>query len=99
VVNTAQGKGGNGGRIDALQDLARNGVSLSGVRLEDAWLEGIQLEGASLPRASLRNAQILGARHAPPGWREWMLARGAMEGESVDELSTSQTFSQDWRAV
>jgi len=62
VVNTAQGKGGNGGRIDALQDLAHNGVSLAGVRLEDAWLEGIRLEGASLPRASLRNAVLRGAK-------------------------------------
>ena len=167
VVNTAQGKGGSGGRVDALQDLAGNGVSLAGVRLDEAWLEGLRLEGASLPRASLRNAilqgaklrganlqgadltganltgadlrdavlkgaevsgavlataelegadlselrgwdmlasvsytQILGARHAPPGWREWMLARGAVEEDTVDDLtSPGQTFSQDWRAV
>jgi hypothetical protein len=62
VVNTAQGKGGSGGRVDALQDLVRNGVSLAGVRLDDAWLEGIRLDGASLPRASLRGTMLQGAR-------------------------------------
>jgi Pentapeptide repeats (8 copies) len=165
VINTAQGKGGSGGRVDALQDLVRNGVSLAGVRLDDAWLEGIRLTGASLPRASLRYAilqgaslrganlqgadltgvdltgadlrdavlkdaqvtgailstaqlagadldglrdwesvghvsyaRIDGARHAPPGWREWMLARGAGDGDPGEE-GMEQSFSQDWRAV
>ena len=61
VVNSAQGKGGSGGRIDALQDLNRNGISLAAVRLDGAWLEGIQLPGANLVRASLREAQLSGA--------------------------------------
>jgi hypothetical protein len=167
VVNTAQGKGGSGGRIDALQDLVTNGVSLAGVRLDEAWLDGIQLAGARLERASLRKAilrganlqranlqgadltgadltgadlrdailkdatvaravlsaadlegadlaqlqdwealasvsytQIAGVRHAPPGWRDWILERGAIDGEPAEELPTSgQTFSQEWRTV
>lgn len=167
VVNTAQGKGGSGGRIDALQDLVANGVSLAGVRLDGAWLDGIHLAGARLERASLRNAILRGAdlrranlqgadltgadltgadlreailkgatvagaalsaadlsgadlaelhgwealasvsytqiadvRHAPPGWRDWILARGAIDGEPAEELPTSgQTFSQEWRTV
>ena len=61
VVNSAQGKGGSGGRIDALQDLNRNGISLAGVRLDGAWLEGIQLPGAHLPHAGLREANLSGA--------------------------------------
>jgi pentapeptide repeat protein len=61
VVNSAQGKGGSGGRIDALQDLNRNGVSLAGVRLDGAWLEGIDLRGAKLSRAGLREANLRGA--------------------------------------
>jgi hypothetical protein len=61
VVNTAQGKGGSGGRIDALQDLVRNGVSLAGVRLDGAWLEGLELSGADLRRASLAGANLRGA--------------------------------------
>jgi hypothetical protein len=167
VVNTAQGKGGSGGRIDALQDLVHNDVSLAGVRLDGAWLDGITIPGAKLERASLRDAilrganlrganlqgadltgadltgadlrdailkrstvakamisaadlegadlselrdweavasvsyaRILGVRHAPPGWREWVLARGAVEGDSAEELpSSGQTYSQEWRTV
>jgi hypothetical protein len=61
VVNSAQGKGGSGGRIDALQDLNRNGISLAGVRLDGAWLTGIDLHGAALSSASFRGAILRGA--------------------------------------
>ena len=44
VVNSAQGKGGSGGRIDALEDLNRNGISLAGVRLDG--LAGVWGHGA-----------------------------------------------------
>ena len=166
MINTAQGKGGSGGRVDALQDLVRNGVTLAGVRLDGAWLEGVRLKGANLTLASLRNtilrgaslrganlqgadltgadltgadlrgaifkgaemagatlaaaelrgadlsdlrgweslgsvsyAQIEGVRHAPPEWKEWMLARGALEGAGMEDEAGQQSFSQDWRAV
>lgn len=61
VINSAQGKGGSGGRIDALQDLNRHEVSLAGVRLDGAWLESVALPGAKLTRASLRDANLQGA--------------------------------------
>ncbi len=61
VVNSAQGKGGSGGRIDALQDLNRNQISLAGVRLDGAWLETIALPGARLRQASLCEANLIGA--------------------------------------
>jgi hypothetical protein len=44
VINTAQGKGGNGGRIDALQDLNDDGIPLVAVDLSgDAYLRNINL--------------------------------------------------------
>ncbi len=61
VVNSAQGKGGSGGRIDALQDLNQNKISLAGVRLDGAWLESIALPGARLSFASLKEANLKGA--------------------------------------
>lgn len=66
VINSAQGKGGSGGRIEALGDLLRNGVSLAGIRLDDAWLEGVQLPAAVLVRGSclrtnLTRANLSGA--------------------------------------
>jgi hypothetical protein len=53
VINTAQGKGGSGGRIEALQELNADGVSLTGVDLSGAFLHGVQLRKARLSRANL----------------------------------------------
>ena len=53
VINTAQGKGGSGGRIEALQELDQDGVPLVGVDVSGAFLQGIRLPGASLLRADL----------------------------------------------
>ena len=64
VINSAQGKGGSGGRIEALADLLRNGVSLAGIRLDDAWLEGVQLPEAVLFRASMQRANLSRANFA-----------------------------------
>ncbi len=56
VINTAQGKGGSGGRIEALQELNRDRVPLTGVDLSHAFLQGIRLEKAQLSRADLSAA-------------------------------------------
>ena len=61
VINTAQGKGGSGGRIDALQDLNADGVALTGVNLQDAFLQNIKLPNANLLRATLSSADMRGA--------------------------------------
>ena len=164
VVNSAQGKGGSGGRVDALRDLNRNGVSLAGVKLDGAWLEGVELRGAKLTRAGLRDANLSGAsfqeanlegadltdanltganlagaflkgadfsgarlgtadlrgadltdirgwnsirtasylliegiRHAPPGFRQWAVANGAVEAEAAEP--GNEGFSTIFRRV
>ena len=53
VINTAQGKGGSGGRIEALQELDEDSVPLVGVDVSGAFLQGIRLPKASLVRADL----------------------------------------------
>jgi uncharacterized protein YjbI with pentapeptide repeats len=58
VINTAQGKGGSGGRIEALQELNSDGISLVGVDVSGAFLQGIRLERARLVRASLNAADL-----------------------------------------
>jgi uncharacterized protein YjbI with pentapeptide repeats len=58
VINTAQGKGGSGGRKEALQELVADGVDLVGVDVSDAFLMGVQLPRANLARASLRGADL-----------------------------------------
>jgi hypothetical protein len=52
VINTAQGKGGSGGRIEALQELDGDGVPLVGVDVSGAFLQGIHLPKARLLRAT-----------------------------------------------
>lgn len=61
VINTAQGKGGNGGRIDALQELNEDKVPLVGVDVSGAFLQGLQLEKANLARATLNAADVRNA--------------------------------------
>jgi hypothetical protein len=58
VINTAQGKGGSGGRIEALQELNADHVSLTGVDAGGAFLRGIQLERAHLERCDLHAADL-----------------------------------------
>jgi pentapeptide repeat protein len=58
VVNTAQGKGGSGGRIEALQELNADGVPLIGVDASGAFLHGVHLAGAKLVRANLSSADL-----------------------------------------
>jgi uncharacterized protein YjbI with pentapeptide repeats len=64
VINTAQGKGGSGGRIEALQELNADRVPLVGVDVSSAFLQGLNLKGANLMRsdfssADLRNAMLV----------------------------------------
>jgi hypothetical protein len=58
VINTAQGKGGSGGRKEALQELVADRVDLVGVDVSDAFLMGVRLPNANLARANLRAADL-----------------------------------------
>ena len=58
VINTAQGKGGSGGRIEALQELNADGVPLVGVDVSSAFLQGLTLERANLLRADFSGADL-----------------------------------------
>jgi len=62
VINTAQGKGGSGGRMDALQELNHDHVSLVGVNAAGAFLMGVRLEKAHLNRADLSKADLRDGR-------------------------------------
>jgi len=58
VVNTSQGKGGSGGRIDALQELNADRVPLVGVDVSGAFLQGVRLDKARLLRANFSAADV-----------------------------------------
>jgi uncharacterized protein YjbI with pentapeptide repeats len=61
VINTAQGKGGSGGRIEALQELNEDKIPLVGVDVSSAFLQGLKLERASLIRADFSAADLRGS--------------------------------------
>src|ERR1700730_18432516 len=58
VINAAQGKGGSGGRIEALQELDHDGVPLVGVDASGAFLQGIRLPDATLNRCDLHGSDL-----------------------------------------
>jgi Pentapeptide repeats (8 copies) len=58
VINTAQGKGGSGGRLEALQELNADRVPLVGVDVSGAYLQNIHLQKARLVRANFSGADV-----------------------------------------
>ena len=58
VINTAQGKGGSGGRIEALEELNADHISLTGVDVSSAFLQGLRLPHARLARSTLGAADL-----------------------------------------
>ena len=88
VINSAQGKGGSGGRVEALGDLLRNRISLAGINLDGAWLEGVQLPGATMVRSSLvqtnlANANLVGANLEGADFRNAILVTANLTGANL----------------
>jgi hypothetical protein len=61
VLSAAQGKTGNGGRIEALQELHADGVPLIGVDAHGATLLAVRLPGAEMFQANLDSALLFAA--------------------------------------
>jgi len=87
VINSAEGKGGNGGRIEAVEELNADGVSLVGVNLSSAFLMGVQLPKAKLARANFdgadaRHADLAGATITDASLRSANLRGAKLQGAS-----------------
>jgi Pentapeptide repeats (9 copies) len=87
VINSAEGKGGNGGRIEALEELNADGVSLVGVNLSSAFLMEVRLPKGKLARAifdgaDARNADLTGASMADANLRTANFRGAKLEGAS-----------------
>jgi uncharacterized protein YjbI with pentapeptide repeats len=90
VINTAQGKGGSGGRIDALQELNADHVPLVGVDVSTAFLQGLRLEHADLLRsdfsaADLRSSDLRGADFTSANLRSANFRYSNLEGASFTD--------------
>jgi uncharacterized protein YjbI with pentapeptide repeats len=61
LINSAQGRGGDGGRVAALHSLHRDSVLLNGVDVHGADLVELHLPGGNLAYSNLQNTRIYGA--------------------------------------
>ncbi|HEX3356180.1 MAG TPA: pentapeptide repeat-containing protein [Tepidisphaeraceae bacterium] len=112
VINSAQGKGGSGGRIEALQELNHDHVSLLGVDVSDAFLQGVDLHDADLSRADfssadMRNANLSGTKLEEADMRWTNLVNGDLSGadlngtnlEEADLDGADLAGVKNWRSV
>jgi len=61
VINAGEGKGGSGGRIEALQDLASDNISLKGLNLSKSVLDRLKLPRTILAQTDFSSASLYGA--------------------------------------
>jgi hypothetical protein len=102
VINTAQRKGGNGGRIEALQELKADGISLVGVDVSGGFLQSIRLQRASLARsnfsaADLRDSDLTSADLSDADLRSANLRHSILRSANLEhaDLMDADLFSAD----
>jgi hypothetical protein len=94
VINTAQGKGGGGGRIEALQELNDDHQPLVGLDASGAFLQGVRLDGANLLRCNLqatdlRDSHLAGADLEYADFRSANLRSGDLQRANLRNANLS----------
>lgn len=87
VVNTSQGKGGSGGRIEALQELNADRVPLVGVDVSGAFLQGIRLGRARLLRANFSAADVREGKFQSADFTDANLRSANFRGSDLSEVT------------
>ena len=95
MINTAQGKGGSGGRIDALQELNADKVPLVGVDVSSAFLQDLNLRNASLLRSNFSSADLRNANLAGVDFTLANLRTANLRGAILDHAKCIQTDMED----
>ena len=91
VINTAQGKGGSGGRIEALQELNADKVPLVGVDVSSAFLQGLNLKNANLLRSDFSSADLRNSNLAGVDFTLANLNSANLRGAALDRAKCLQT--------
>ena len=106
VINTAQGKGGSGGRIEAMQELNADKIPLVGVDAAHAFLQGVKLPKANLLRADFEAADlrdcVLEAAHLESSNLKYVNFRGGnLKGAHLREsdLESADFFEANLRGA
>jgi hypothetical protein len=95
VINTAQGKGGSGGRIEALQELNADKVPLVGVDVSSAFLQGLNLEHADLLRSDFSSTDLRNSRLAGVDFTLATLNSANLRGADLDGALCVETDLRD----
>ncbi len=95
VINTAQGKGGSGGRIEALEELNHDRVPLVGVDAQGAFLMGLRLDGAPLARANFSSADLRGCHFHSTDLSFATLAGANFRGCDLESANLENTNLSD----
>jgi hypothetical protein len=95
VINTAQGKGGSGGRIDALQELNADNVPLVGVDVSSAFLQGLKLEHANLRRSNFSAADLRGSDLSGANFSDADLHAANFRGSNLQQASFEDADMSD----
>src|SRR5271165_4256285 len=95
VIDMAEGKGGNGGRIEALEELNADGVSLVGVNLSAAFLMGVRLPKGKLARANFDGADARSAEMAGANVEDASLRSANFRGARMEGVSFARSVLND----
>lgn len=95
VINTAQGKGGSGGRIEALQELNQDGIPLVGVNVSGAFLQAIHLRNARLRRSDFSDADVRNSDFESSGLEDSNLRSGNFRQSNFQNASLAGAEMQD----
>lgn len=95
VVNTSQGKGGSGGRIEALQELNADRVPLVGVDVAGAFLQGIRLDKARLLRANFSTADIRDAKFPAADFTDADLRSANLRGANLSQATLQRAIMDE----
>jgi hypothetical protein len=95
VINTAQGKGGSGGRIEALQELNEDKIPLVGVDVSSAFLQGIHLGHANLLRADMSAADLRGSDLSSANLTFADLHNANFRGARLESVSLANAILRD----
>jgi hypothetical protein len=90
VINTAQGKGGSGGRIEALQELNADHVPLVGVDVSSAFLQGLNLEHANLMRSDFNSADLRNSKFTAVNFTSANLNSANLRSAWLDRANFTQ---------
>lgn len=89
TINTALGQSGSGGRVDALEELHKDGVSLAGVNVSGAFLMDLDLQNIRMQLARMTNVTFI-----RPNFSNAFLWRVTFERSYFEDATFSDAILQ-----